>query len=326
MNPLIDAFGRKITYLRLSITDRCNIRCIYCNPDNNYKHLLREEVLSYEETINSVSILSRGGITKVRVTGGEPTIRKGFVYLIRKIKEISGVNEVSLTTNGVRLLKYIDILPSLGLNSINLSLDTLKPEKYKIITGSDFFCDVFSGIRSLLSEGFKTLKINVVAIRGFNDDEIIDFTEMAKNNSVDVRFIEFMPVEGNFWSKEKFISADEIMKIIKGAYPELNPLEGKIGDSARMFSSKNFSGRVGVISPITSCFCENCNRLRLTSNGMLFFCLFGNNGLNIKELLRKNVDEENILKRIQNFIIEKPLKPKILNNTFFNRPMISIGG
>jgi cyclic pyranopterin phosphate synthase len=322
---LTDRFGRRITYLRLSITDRCNLRCNYCFPGDNYTHLPKREILTYEEMTRIVSIFASCGIMKVRITGGEPLIKKNVIHLIRELKKIPGISEVAVTTNGVNLIKFIDVLPSLNLSSINVSLDTLNHEKFRILTGSDYLPDILDGIDGLLKRNFHGIKINVVSIKGINDDEILSFVRFAQENPVHVRFIEYMKTQNSAWTDNKFISGKEILSKINGYLPDLDALQPVPSMTARMYSSRKIIGRIGIISPVTSGFCRECSRIRLTADGRLFYCIFDSNSLNIKSYFRENMDDSLIMDKIREYVLQKPLKPDFFKNEIKN-PMIMIGG
>lgn len=277
ISPLVDQFSRTISYLRLSLTDRCNLRCIYCMPgesqdnDTNVKtgkFLAHSDLLSYEELIRVVRLAVKMGMNKLRLTGGEPLVRKGVLDFISQLSLLDGLEQVRLTTNGVLLAEYAEKLYAGGIRHINVSLDTLQSEKFQKITGKDHFAKVWDGLMEAKRLGFR-IKINVVAMKGVNDDEFMDFGKLALEQPFKVRFIEFMPVgEKNSWQKDQFIRAEEIKELIS-ELGVLTPFNNRHGEGpARMFdleSPDKKVGAVGFISPISHHFCDQCNRLRLTS-------------------------------------------------------------
>jgi len=317
-HPLVDQFSRTISYLRLSITDRCNLRCMYCMPkgqENKAKHtktgdiLSHAELLSYEELLKVVRIAVQMGMNKLRLTGGEPLVRKGILDFIHKLSSIEGLDEVRLTTNGVLLSDYAEQLYLEGVRHLNISLDSLQPEKFFKITGRDEFDRVWRGILKARDLGFR-VKINVVAMKGINDDEFIDFAKLALSEPFQVRFIEFMPLgEKSSWKKEQFIKTDAIEKIISRT-GQLTPFKSKYDEGpARVYKLEDLNGRkgsVGFISPISHHFCDKCNRLRLTSEGRLRACLLNDKETDLKALLRNGASNQRIRQSIRQTIMNKP--------------------
>ncbi len=315
---LIDQFSRTITYLRLSLTDRCNLRCMYCMPKEDQERddqvktgrfLDHSELLTYEELLRVVRLAVSQGMNKLRLTGGEPLVRKGILEFIQELFLIHGLGEVRLTTNGVLLGEYAGRLYCAGIRHLNISLDTLVPEKFLRITSKDFFPKVWAGIQEAKRLGFK-IKINVVAMRGINDDEFLDFARLAVDESLQIRFIEFMPVgDKSTWQKDQFISSEEIKNTIKklGA---LTPFAKNHGEGpARMYELETFAGKkgaVGFISPISHHFCDQCNRLRLTSEGRLRACLLNDRETDLKILLRSGASDEKLIASIRQTIMDKP--------------------
>ena len=283
---LVDRFGRRIDYLRVSITDRCNFRCLYCYSIKKWKKLRHEDILRFEEILRIVEVGSELGIKRVRITGGEPLLRKNVEYLIRELRKISGIKDIGLTTNGYFLLEKAEVLKSAGLSRINISLDTLNKEKFKMLTGVDGWDRVWKGIQKVLDLGFSPVKINAVVIRGFNDDEVVDLAKLTLDYPVEVRFIEFMPIgENSFWNEKNVFLASEIRERLN----EFSPLEDaeKVGGGpARVYKWKKALGKIGIISPISEPFCDKCNRLRLTADGKLRPCLFSDFEINLKAIIR----------------------------------------
>lgn len=316
--PLVDQFSRTISYLRLSLTDRCNLRCIYCMPEDDQdrdsqvktgKFLPHAELLSYEELVRVVRLAVSLGMNKLRLTGGEPLVRKGILGFIEELARLEGLAEVRLTTNGVLLAEYAERLYAHGIRHINISLDTLVREKFLQITGRDSFDKVWEGLMAAKRLGFR-VKLNVVAMKGVNDDEFQDFARLALEQPFQVRFIEFMPVgDKNSWQKEKFISSEEI-KLLIGELGSLAPSGRSHGEGpARMYSFQGKDGRsgsLGFISPISHHFCDQCNRLRLTSEGRLRACLLSDRETDLKVLLRGGASDQELIEAIRQTILNKP--------------------
>lgn len=318
LSPPLDRFFRTISYLRLSLTDRCNLRCIYCMPSEdkdekglgtNIKFLNHADLLSYEELLRVVRLAVSMGMNKLRLTGGEPLVRKGVLDFIHQLSRIEGLDQVRLTTNGVLLEEYAERLFAEGVRQINVSLDTLQPEKFKKITGKDYFSKVWAGLFAAKRLGFK-IKLNVVAMKGINDDEFKDFGRLAVEQPFQVRFIEFMPIgEINSWRKEQFIQTDEIETAL-AELGTLTPFQDPHGKGpARMFdivSPDGKRGEVGFISPISHHFCHQCNRLRLTSEGKLRSCLLSGNETDLKSFVRGDGSDQDIVNIIRETILSKP--------------------
>ena len=316
LKPLIDNFGRQITYLRISVTDRCNLRCVYCMPESGVSLLNHDEVISYEDILRLVNILSNHGVNKIRITGGEPLVRKGLTGLIGNIGRIRGIEDISMTTNGILLEKYASELYNAGLKRINISLDSLKEERFCRITRTGSLKDVLAGIKLAKKTGFNPVKINTVLIRGINDDEIIDFVNFAKEFELNLRFIEYMPIGGNIAeavlskeTEEKIMSEFDDFRPIKGNPEEIPPSckEGVYGGVSRSFGFKDGKTIIGFISPLSEHFCGDCNRLRLTASGNLRLCLFYDNEYNIKNILRQN-DDADVFKNIEDIVKLKRFK------------------
>jgi len=289
MNKLIDNFGREISYLRVSITDRCNYRCIYCQSEKEFEFIPHQEILRFEEIVEIVQEAVNLGITKVRITGGEPLVRKGVVDFIKKLREIKKLEDISLTTNGFFLSEYAEKLKDAGLNRVNISLDSLQEEKYKKITRGGSLEKALKGIDSALKAGLLPIKINTVLIRGINDDEVEDFVRLALERPLNIRFIEFMPsgeeVINEF--ENKFISVQEIKEKLIKKYL-LNPIKISTANGpAKYYQIKGGQGTIGFITALSQHFCKTCNRIRLTSEGKLRPCLFSNKEIDIKKAIRK---------------------------------------
>ena len=311
-----DRFGRNITYLRISVTDLCNLRCKYCMPESGVESLCHSDILSIEEIVEIVKIASKNGIKKIRLTGGEPLVRRGFINLCKQISEINEIEDIAITTNGVYLKDMADELFENKVRRINFSLDTLIKEKYNDITRRNDFDKTMESLFYAIKKGFK-VKINVVLIGGFNDDEIQDFVNLANDYDLEVRFIELMQIgETANWSKDKFVSN----KIVLEKVPELE-FDGVSG-VAKIYKIKGQKGRIGLISPISCSFCEDCNRIRLTSDGKLKPCLHSKDEINLKGLSGEELEE--VFKR---GIFEKPEKHHLEDGKSESaRDMNKIGG
>lgn len=311
-----DRFGRNITYLRISVTDLCNLRCKYCMPESGVKSLCHSDILSIEEIVEIVKVASKNGIKKIRLTGGEPLVRRGFINLCKQISEINEIEDIAITTNGVYLKDMADELFENKVRRINFSLDTLIKEKYNDITRRNDFDKTMESLFYAIKKGFK-VKINVVLIGGFNDDEIQDFVNLANDYDLEVRFIELMQIgETANWSKDKFVSN----KIVLEKVPELE-FDGVSG-VAKIYKIKGQKGRIGLISPISCSFCEDCNRIRLTSDGKLKPCLHSKDEINLKGLSGEELEE--LFKR---GIFEKPEKHHLEDGKSESaRDMNKIGG
>lgn len=326
---LTDAHQRTLTYLRLSVTDRCNLRCRYCMPHGVQQKLGHGEILSYEEYLELIRILAAEGIQKVRVTGGEPLIRKGLLDFLRRLHDRFGHLDLRLTTNGVLLAELAPDLLAAGIRRVNVSLDSLDPRVYAQITGENVLARVLEGIDTALRLGFERVKLNVVAIRGMNDREIPDFARLSLERPLEVRFIEYMPLGTvGFWSRERFLPSAEI----RGRLAELGPLEplaheAQDGPAVR-FRLPGAAGAIGLISPVTEHFCARCDRLRLTADGKLRLCLLSNQELDLKTPLRSHVPPEEMTELIRRTILDKPARHHLdqPHPCVSNRAMHRIGG
>ena len=284
---LADQYGRRINYLRVSVTDRCNLRCRYCMPQEGVPLKKHEDLLTFEEIETIVMAGAELGIDKVRLTGGEPLLRKGFVDLVKKLSAIPGINDLALTTNGILLGPMAAELKRAGINRVNVSLDTLKPERFKQMTGSDDWQKALDGILAALGAGFKQVKMNVVAIAGYNDDEIEDFVNFVKDKPLGLRFIEFMPVGNAYWESSKILNSETIKKRLAESV-KLVPVSQK-NTIAEEFQIEGSPATVGFISPLSDKFCKKCNRLRLTSDGFLKPCLATKTEVNIRVPVRSGM-------------------------------------
>lgn len=318
---LVDPKGRRIEYLRISITDRCNFRCIYCQSKGPFKFLPHEEILTFEEIESIVRVGVKLGVKVVRLTGGEPLLRKGIVELVARLAKIPGLEDLSLTTNGYFLSELVKPLKEAGLKRINISLDTLSEEKFSELTGGFSLKKVMEGLYLSLSAGFTAVKINSVIIRGFNDEECEELAKLSIELPVEVRFIEFMPVGKNsLWDESRVVPISEIKERVE-RLGKLLPAE-KVGKGpAAVFRFEGAKGKVGFISPLSSHFCGSCNRLRITADGRLRPCLFSDEEINLKDYLRgkKGSLEEAFREALR-------IKPEIGVKASTQRPMRAIGG
>ncbi len=310
MKPLIDTHGRQIGYVRVSITDRCNLRCRYCMPETGVSWLPHDCVMRYEEYLRILDICISRGVDKVRITGGEPLVRKGVVDFIRSIAQIEGIRDLTLTTNAMQLKSMANDLKKAGLNRINISLDTLKREKFTHITRVDAFDQVMGGIRAAVDAGFSPIKINVVAIRGFNDDEIPAVADLTRRYDVEIRFIELMPMGcANRYGECDVIHAMEIKDIIEARFGRLEEVEYNHGP-ARVFRIQGAKGRIGLIGAVSeSSFCGRCNRIRITANGKLRPCLFSNQEIDLISPMRAGISDAEL-----EALIEEGVRMKNLNH------------
>jgi len=329
----VDAYDRPISYLRISVTDRCNLRCIYCMPEDGVAWRPHKEVLRYEEIETIVRAAADLGISKVRLTGGEPLVRLGIVDLVRMIARIDGIDDLAMTTNGVLLAGYADDLADAGLDRVNISLDTLDPERFRRITRRGELKDVLNGIEAARTAELKPIKINTVVIRNLNDDEVVSLAAKTFDAAWwNIRFIELMPIGNghlvNETWEERIVTADEIRDRIESALGELNPVKMNAGNGpARYYRLPGSAGTIGFITPVSEHFCYRCNRLRLTADGQLRPCLLSDQEINLRTPLREGADAEEIKKLIVQGINCKPMRHHLDEHLQpRNRTMSEIGG
>jgi GTP 3',8-cyclase len=303
---LSDGFGRVARKLRISVTDRCNLRCVYCMPSGNVKWVEKDSILSYEEITRLAAIFVSLGTDKIRVTGGEPTVRPHITNLIESISKINGVKSINMTTNGLLLQESLTELKRAGLAGVNISLDTFRRNRFKSMCGIDGLERVLASIKAVDLAGLK-LKINTVVIRGWNQDEVIDFTKFARDTGHTVRFIEFMPLDGTgIWRPDLVVSKKEMIRMINTNVNNLIPLHNNISEPATLYSFADGKGTVGFIPSITEPFCKYCDRIRITSDGRLLTCLFESLGYNLRDLLRGRKPDSDIRRYILESIQKKP--------------------
>jgi len=325
-NRLIDSFGRTHNYLRISVTDRCNLRCRYCMPAEGIQWKKKQEILSFEEIIKLAQIFVHMGIDKIRLTGGEPMVRKEIDLLIRELSKLTGVKFLAMTTNATLLAPFADKLKSAGLHGLNISLDTFRKDRFTEVTRRDEFQNVRDGIDAALQARFQTLKLNCVVMAGFNDDEIMDFADFAHNNAINVRFIEYMPFKDNSWSSNKVVTFADMRETIESKYT-LTPMAAEPSAVAKDFAIHG-GGSISFISSMSDSFCGTCNRLRLTAEGAIKSCLFYPAEISLRESLRSGATDEEIEDLILQALSGKPEAhpPAEEIAAENNRAMIQIGG
>ncbi len=329
-NSLVDSFGRHHNNLRISVTDRCNIRCFYCMPAENVQFMAKSKLLTFEEIVRFVRLMVPQGVNKLRLTGGEPLVRKDLHKLVALLSEVDGIQDIGITTNGILLADQAQALYDAGLRRLNVSLDALDPVKSQEITRREGYEQVLNGIEVAQKVGFAPIKINAVAIRGMTESEIVPFGKFARESGCEVRFIEYMPLDADAaWEREKVLFASEIIDVLSREVMPLVP----IGDPDPRAPSTDFqfedgTGRIGFIPSVSQPFCEQCNRFRLTADGRLRNCLFSLEETDIKTLLREGASDEKIIAAVRESIQEKWSGHNINAADFVqpNRPMYSIGG
>ena len=326
-----DTHGRGHNYLRISITEHCNLRCTYCMPAEGIALTPRAHLMTADEIVTIAETFVKHGVNKIRLTGGEPLVRKDAVAIITRLGKL-GV-ELTLTTNGILVHNFIDTFKEAGITTLNVSIDSLKKDKFNQITRRNYFDKLIENL-DLLEENNFNVKLNVVVIKGFNDNEIIDFIEMTKDRNIQIRFIEFMPFDGNQWDKEKLVSYAEILSQVNTFYEEVkvNRIQDKPNDTAKNHKIKSYKGSFSVISSVTNPFCSTCNRIRLTADGKLKNCLFSNTETSLLDTLRAGESIDPLI--FQNIKSKHAMRGGMDDDTKFqnpelfsqNRSMIMIGG
>lgn len=332
-NPLIDQYNRQIGSVRISLTDRCNLRCQYCMPEDGIEWVNREEILSFEEIIRIMEIFHRHQVRKFRLTGGEPTIRSDIISFISKVKKQMPDIDLSMTTNGLSLDRLAYDLKAAGLDRVNISLDTLHEEKYNKITRRKKFKHVIAGIKSALKADFDQVKINAVSIKSFNSDleSLTDFIDFSEEYGVEVRFIELMPFTGNEWEDGGFISSAKLREIIRKKEDLIELPMDNPSSTSKTWSARDGKAKLGFISSVTESFCDNCNRVRITAEGNLRPCLHNKKEYPLKPLIRSGASDSEILNLIKKGLNEKWKEhPDFLSLKYLppldDREMIRIGG
>lgn len=302
MNALIDNHGRPITYVRLAVTDRCNLRCFYCMPAEGIDYVPRKDLLSYEEMLRLLEILAGMGVNKVRITGGEPFLRKDLVSFIGRIHQIDGIDKINITTNGVLTKAFIPKFEEIGIKSVNLSLDTLDRERFKQITRRDELPKVMECMDALLEAGIST-KINAVVMNGKNTDDLIPLAELTRDKPISVRYIEEMPFNGGGTHDKKLPwNHRKILEVLKGAFPAIHKIEDDPHSTSFNYQIPGHQGSVGIIPAYSRTFCGSCNRIRITPTGDLKTCLYGENALNLRDIIRANADDQVVAEYLRNAI------------------------
>jgi cyclic pyranopterin phosphate synthase len=327
---LRDSYGRAIRDLRISITDRCNFRCFYCMPKEAMEWRPKSEILSYEEILELTGIFVALGIDKLRVTGGEPMLRRDLESLVARLSEMPGVTDLAMTTNAHFLEGRARGLKEAGLQRITISLDSLTPDRFALLTGRHGLVKVLAGIDAAIAAGLAPVKVNCVVIRGINDDQVVTFAELAREKGVDVRFIEFMPLDnGQVWKRELVVPGEEVRAAIDARYPLVRLPGRSLSETARRWRfADGAPGEVGFINPVTQPFCGHCSRIRLTADGMIRTCLFSTTEHDIKQLLRAGASRTELIDFILAAVANKEERHHI-NDTDFVQPlrtMSCIGG
>ncbi|XP_019454459.1 PREDICTED: GTP 3',8-cyclase, mitochondrial [Lupinus angustifolius] len=325
---LVDSFGRLHTYLRISLTERCNLRCQYCMPEDGVELTPRPQLLTKAEILRVANLFVSGGVNKIRLTGGEPTVRKDIEDICLELSNLKGLRTLSMTTNGIALARKLPKLKECGLTSVNISLDTLIPAKFELLTRRRGHEKVMDSINAAIDLGFNPVKVNCVVMRGFNDDEICDFVELTREKPINIRFIEFMPFDGNVWNVKKLVPYTEMMDTVVKRFTSLKRLQDHPTDTAKNFTIDGHQGRVSFITSMTEHFCAGCNRLRLLADGNFKVCLFGPSEVSLRDPLRNGADD----RELREIIGAAVKKKKASHAGMFdiaktaNRPMIHIGG
>lgn len=329
MRPVLtDSYKRQLNYLRVSVTDRCNLKCIYCRPAGNFKLLSHNDILSYEETLRVIRVGAGLGITKIRVTGGEPLVRKGVCDFLQKVADVPGITDISITSNGVFLKEHLPAIQSAGINRLNISLDTLDRRKFQSITGKDAFDAVWESIMTALDMGFSPVKVNTVAMNGVNDDELAELAALSLTYPLHMRFIELMPSDKNPLTGDVQLFTPDIKQRV-AAVGELIPVRNTgRGTTAERFRFADGRGEVGFISPVSKHFCKTCNRLRLTADGGLKPCLFSDIVLDLKTPLRTGATDPELADVFRQAVLQKPgyAREEIDKTSTLTQIMSAIGG
>ncbi|HEX8103476.1 MAG TPA: GTP 3',8-cyclase MoaA [Solirubrobacteraceae bacterium] len=329
LEPLIDGHGRAIGDVRISVTDRCNFRCQYCMPAEGLPWLERAAILSYEEIERVVALLARMGVHDVRLTGGEPLARRELWRLVARLSALPEVHDLSLTTNGYLLGRQVEQLVAAGLRRVNVSLDSLSRDRFFAMTRRDSLAQVLEGLEAAERfEALRPIKVNAVALKGFTEDEVVAFAELARRKPYEVRFIEFMPLDGDrAWDQSKVLPNEEVRRLIHAAYP-LEPLGRARSGTARRYRFADGQGEIGFISPVTEPFCGDCNRIRLTADGRLRTCLFSVTETDLREPLRAGATDAELEAVVREAVWHKELKHRVNEPGFVPpaRSMSQIGG
>ena len=326
--PLVDTFGRRHTYLRISLTERCNLRCIYCMPAEGVTLAPRSDILTFEEIVRLAHLFVALGVDKIRLTGGEPLVRKDVENLVASLGRIEGLKTLAMTTNGMLLPQKLPRLFASGLNALNISLDTLDPRKFEEITRRPGHEKVLEAIRMALDYGYDPVKVNCVIMRGFNDDELVDFAALTEDQPLEIRFIEYMPFAGNGWNDQLLVPYAQMIETIERRYGMLLRASNGPNDTSKTFQIEGFRGLLGFITSMSDHFCAGCNRLRITANGSLKVCLFGKEEVSLRDAMRAGASDETLTDLIHAAVLRKKAAHAGMYTLAAseNRPMILIGG
>ncbi|XP_053879079.1 molybdenum cofactor biosynthesis protein 1 isoform X4 [Malaclemys terrapin pileata] len=325
---LTDNFGRQHNYLRISLTEKCNLRCQYCMPEEGVQLTPKSELLTTQEIITLARLFVKEGVDKIRLTGGEPLIRPDVVDIVAQLYKLEGLQTIAVTTNGINLARLLPRLKEAGLDAINISLDTLVPAKFEFIVRRKGFHKVMEGINKAVELGYNPVKVNCVVMRGLNEDELLDFVALTKNQPLDVRFIEYMPFDGNKWNFKKMVSYKEMLDTVRQRWPDLEKLPCEASSTAKAYKVPDFQGQISFITSMSEHFCGSCNRLRITADGNLKVCLFGNSEVSLRDHLRSGASEDELVQIIGEAVGRKKKQHAGMFNIsqMKNRPMILIGG
>ncbi|XP_072313923.1 molybdenum cofactor biosynthesis protein 1 isoform X2 [Eucyclogobius newberryi] len=325
---LTDTFGRRHSYLRMSLTEKCNLRCQYCMPEEGVKLTPKTQLLSTAEILTIARLFVHEGVDKIRLTGGEPLIRPDVVDIIAELKKLEGLKTIAVTTNGLNLARSLPRLKQAGLTHINISLDTLVPPKFEFIVRRKGFHKVMESIDKAIEMGYNPVKVNCVVVRGFNEDEVLDFVALTEKKPVEVRFIEYMPFDGNKWNFKKMVSYQEMLDQIRQHWPSIGMLPPGSTDTSKTYQVPGFKGKVGFITSMSEHFCGSCNRLRITADGNLKVCLFGASEVSLRDVIRSGASDDELLQIIGGAVGRKKKQHAGMFNIsrMKNRPMIFIGG
>jgi cyclic pyranopterin phosphate synthase len=326
--PIYDSHKRVHRYLRMAVTDRCNLRCAYCKPAEGFKEIEKPQLLRFDETMRIARVFAEMGVTKIRLTGGEPLMRQDIVELVTRLRTLEGVRIVAITSNGLLLSPRLRALMEAGLGGLNISLDTLQPERFTAITGLDDFARVWKGLQAALDAGFRPLKLNVVVMKGVNDDELLDFVELTRSNLLAVRFIEYMPFKSNAWDENGLVPYADMLASIGDRY-ELLPMPARdAGAVAKEFCIPGHKGSVAFITSMSEHFCDSCERVRITADGSIKNCLFSPAESNLRDILRGGGGDRELRDAIRGTVATKWAghPPAAELKALATRSMIQIGG
>lgn len=325
---LTDSFGRFHDYLRISLTERCNLRCVYCMPPEGVDLKPRADILTFEEIVRLARLFVAAGVRKIRLTGGEPLVRRDVEDLVAELGRIPGLERLAITTNGLLLEPMLGRLVAGGITEFNISLDTLRPDRFVDMTRRPGLERVLSAIDATLAAGFGPVKVNCVVMRGLNEDEVPDFVRWTTRESIAVRFIEYMPFEGNGWNRDALVPQAELVERVRAQFPDLVKLDDSPHSTSHEWKIPGAPGSVGFISSMTDAFCAGCNRLRITADGRLMVCLFASAGVSLRDAMRSGADDAALLELVRAGVGGKKASHGgmdfIARTT--ERPMILIGG